>query len=109
MRGGWQPASLCRMRVSFQPTQLESAIHAPLLKRAVKELFPPQTAGEIALVRRYSDEPMRLVFRMTSCEPIAVEFDRQMLYSDGNEEQLFDRVRELRDRHLTAGANRTAG
>ena len=90
------------MKVTFQPSQLEAAVHAPLLKRAVDELFPAQTVGEVTVVRPFSDEPMTLIYRVASQEPIRVDFDRQMLYSPGTEEQLFARVRELRDRHLTA-------
>src|SRR5688500_12542982 len=95
-------ANIAAMKVSFQPTQLEAAIQAPLLKRAVDELFPPQAAGEIVVLRPFCDEPMKLVYRIAAQEPITVNFDRQMLYSAGTEEQLFERVRELRDRHLTS-------
>ena len=90
------------MEVRFDPTQLSAARQARELVRLVKELFPPDARGNVAVTQRFRDDPMLLVFSPQGREPVAIPFQREMLYSPGCEEQLRSFVIQLRDRTKSA-------
>jgi hypothetical protein len=83
------------MKIRFEPTQLEAAVQAPLLRQLVDEMRPEGMFGEVALIQPYLQEPMRLELRARASKPVAVPFDRQILYTPERENELRDRVREL--------------
>ena len=83
------------MKIRFEPTQLEAAIQAPLLCRLVDEMRPEGMLGEVALVQSFVEEAMRLELRPRARKPVAVPFDRQILYTPEREQELRQRVQEL--------------
>ena len=83
------------MKIRFEPTQLEAAMQAPLLRRLIDEMHPAGMFGEVALVQSFRQEPMRLELRTRSGKPVAVPFDREILYTPARENELRERVQQL--------------
>lgn len=83
------------MKVSFEPTQLEVAIQAPVLRRIVQELTPRGMLGEVAVRQKFRHDPMVLVLKASSRAPIRVSIDREMLYSAAREDELRKTVQDL--------------
>jgi hypothetical protein len=83
------------MKVRFDPTQLEAAVQAPLLCRLIEEMQPKGMFGEVALIQPFRQEPMRLELRTRSGKPVAVPFDREILYRPEREKELRERVQQL--------------
>jgi len=85
------------MKIRFEPTQLEAAMHAPLLRSLVDEFQPKGMFGEVALVQPlpFHQEPMRLELRTRTGKPVTVPFDREILYRPERKNELRERVQQL--------------
>jgi hypothetical protein len=83
------------MNIRFNPPQLGVARRSETLRRLAEEMVPLDFQGELRVLHRFSDEPIRLVLITSGSRPISIEVPGSWLYADLPEEEMRERLAQL--------------
>jgi hypothetical protein len=83
------------MNVQFQPPQLQSARMAPLLRKVLNEVTPPDAAGELRVLRSGGTQALRLILICAGHEPASLSLPSDWLYSELGEAHIREQLTHL--------------